>query len=67
MQMSTHIGRDKNLMGQEFLNFYFIYMERGILPPLSVVYLPGIAYKLMLLCHSKQKQYAIKDNVIMCI
>lgn len=29
-------------------------MERGILPPLSVVYLPGIAYKLMLLCHSKQ-------------
>lgn len=29
-------------------------MERGIPPPLSVVYLPGIAYKLMLLRHSKQ-------------
>lgn len=29
-------------------------MERGILPPLNFVYLPGIAFKLMLLCHSKQ-------------
>lgn len=29
-------------------------MERWIPPPLSAVYLPGIAYKLMLLHHSKQ-------------